>query len=73
MINPFTPQKLCHECYFRIDAAHEAAAWQIFARYRDQTFSFTDCTSFAVMRALRLTEAFTGDQHFRTMGFLLKP
>lgn len=59
--------------YIRIDAEHEAAAWRIFARYADQTFSFTDCTSFAVMRALRLTEVFTGDQHFRTMGFLLKP
>lgn len=38
------------------------AAWQIFVRYDDQAFSFTDCTSFALMRELGLTEAFTFDR-----------
>jgi predicted nucleic acid-binding protein len=46
------------------------AAWQIFVRYADQTFSFTDCTSFALMRAMGLGEAFTFDlRDFRAAGF----
>ena len=59
--------------YIRIEAVHETVAWQIFERYGDQDFSFTDCTSFAVMRLQHLTEVFTGDHHFFVMGFILKP
>jgi len=57
----------------RVDEAHETAAWEIFERYTDQKFSYTDCTSFAVMRALSLTQAFTADNHFATLGFILVP
>ena len=57
----------------RVDEAHEAAAWEIFERYADQKFSYTDCTSFAVMRALGLTHTFTADHHFAVMGFILVP
>jgi uncharacterized protein len=50
------------------------AAWEIFTRYSDQSFSFTDCTSFATMRAMNLTEAFTFDRaDFGTAGFLVRP
>lgn len=59
--------------YVHVDAALEQAAWQIFERYHDQDFSFTDCTSFALMRRLGLTEVFTGDHHFQVMGFVLTP
>lgn len=45
----------------------------LFFRYRDKAFSFTDCTSFAVMRELRLREALTTDHHFAQAGFTLKP
>ena len=45
-------------------------AWDILERFADQPFSLTDCTSFAVMRKLRITEAATNDQHFRTAGFV---
>jgi predicted nucleic acid-binding protein len=47
----------------------------LFRKHRDQGFSFTDCTSFALMRELRLTEALTADAHFTTAGFraLLRP
>ena len=57
----------------RISESHEAAAGEVFEHYADQDFSFTDCTSFAVMRELGLSEAFTGDKHFATMGFQLIP
>jgi len=44
----------------------------LFFRYRDKDFSFTDCTSFVVMRELRLREALTTDHHFAQMGFTIK-
>lgn len=59
--------------YIRVDEPLESDAWQIFERYDDQDFSYTDCTSFAVMHAYNLTEVFTGDHHFRVMGFIVKP
>ncbi len=57
----------------RVDQAHEDAAWEVFEQYSDQDFSYTDCTSFAVMRQLGLTNVFTADHHFATMGFILLP
>jgi len=45
----------------------------LFFQYRDKDFSFTDCTSFVIMRELRLTHALTTDTHFRQMGFQLLP
>jgi hypothetical protein len=41
----------------------------LFRKHDDQAFSFTDCTSFAVMRERRITEAITTDDHFRIAGF----
>jgi hypothetical protein len=55
------------------DATREAA-WQLFVRYADQTFSFTDCTSFSLMRALDADTAFTFDRRdFHAAGFATKP
>ena len=51
----------------------ESVAWSIFEKYADQDFSFVDCTSFAVMRDMGLSEVFTADHHFATMGFILTP
>ena len=45
----------------------------VFFRYRDKDFSFTDCTSFVVMRELRLREALTTDHHFAQAGFVTLP
>jgi hypothetical protein len=44
-----------------------------FRKYRDQGFSFTDCTSFEIMRELDITEAITNDEHFRIAGFEMLP
>jgi predicted nucleic acid-binding protein len=43
-------------------------AWQLFQHYRDKEFSFTDCTSFALMERMRITTAFAFDIHFRQYG-----
>lgn len=39
-------------------------ARKAFFRYRDKSYSFTDCTSFVVMQELRLKEALTTDAIF---------
>jgi predicted nucleic acid-binding protein len=59
-------RELIHE-----ERAEQARA--IFFRYRDKDFSFTDCTSFAVMREMRLRQALTTDTHFRQAGFQMLP
>lgn len=46
----------------------EQAAWNLFKQYDDKIFSFTDCTSFAVMARLGLTHAFTFDADFVRTG-----
>jgi len=51
--------------------AERARAW--FFRWRDQSFSFTDCTSFVVMRELRLRQALASDGHFQVAGFDMVP
>lgn len=57
-----------------VDAATREAAWNIFVRYDDKVFSFTDCTSFALMRALESDEAFTFDRaDFSAAGFTVLP
>ena len=57
----------------RVDSDRFEKARQLFFQYRDKQFSFTDCTSFVVMREARLTQALTTDRHFKQMGFQLLP
>ncbi len=57
----------------RVGERDEQAAWNMFEQYADQDFSWTDCTSFAVMRAYGLSHVFTADHHFATMGFVCIP
>src|SRR3990172_3105308 len=52
-----------------VTEAIEKMAWQIFKKYSDKKFSFTDCTSFVIMNQHRLSEAFTNDNHFEQMGY----
>jgi predicted nucleic acid-binding protein len=59
-------QELVHE-----ERAERAR--HIFFRYQDKDFSFTDCTSFALMRELRIREALSMDKHFRQAGFQMLP
>ena len=56
-----------------ISLARADKARGLFFRYRDKDFSFTDCTSFILMRELRLREALTTDHHFLQAGFAIKP
>ncbi len=42
---------------------------RFFRKHADHDYSFTDCTSFVVMRELGLTDALTTDRHFSEAGF----
>jgi predicted nucleic acid-binding protein len=50
-----------------IDHDRFEKARQLFFQHRGKDSSFTDCTSFVVMRELRMTEVLTTDRHFSQM------
>lgn len=47
----------------------ELLAIDLFAKFADQKISFTDCLSFALMRAEGIHRVFSFDRHFRLAGF----
>lgn len=58
----------------RLTKEDESTAWEIFVQYEDKGFSFTDCTSFAIMERLRIDTAFAFDVHFVQYGkFIVIP
>jgi len=48
----------------RISEEDELCAWKIIAGFADKEFSYVDATSFALMKRLGLTRAFSFDDHF---------
>ncbi|MCY7331594.1 MAG: PIN domain-containing protein [Pseudanabaena sp. CAN_BIN31] len=42
--------------------------WQVFQRFSDKEWSFTDCSSKVVMSKLRIDRAFAFDRHFNQFG-----
>lgn len=50
----------------------EQKGWQLFIKLPGRT-SFTDCTSFAMMRRLKVKRVFTFDKHFEKAGFKILP
>jgi hypothetical protein len=48
-------------------------AWNLFKRFKDKLWSFTDCTSFVLMKRNKLVTAFTFDEHYRQAGFKTLP
>ena len=53
----------------RPDLAEELKALELLSKYKDQSLSFTDCVSFALMKKYRIQTAFTFDKHFQIAGF----
>jgi uncharacterized protein len=56
-----------------VTPAHYDTALELFIGQRLTSWSFTDCTSFAIMRELGVREAFTFDADFRQAGFEPRP
>ena len=59
--------------WYRIDASRAERALTWFFRWKDKSFSFTDCTSFVAMRERRIRVALTSDRHFVQAGFETAP
>jgi len=57
----------------RIGEDHWREAEAIFLRHADARLSFTDCTSFAILREDPVDEVFGYDAHFEMMGYILGP
>jgi predicted nucleic acid-binding protein len=52
----------------------EAESWAWLRRHDERAYSFVDATSFALMRRLRIREAFAFDGDFAAAGFVeLRP
>ena len=47
----------------------ELAAVRLLRKYSDQQVSFTDCTSFVLMKSRQISSVFTYDLHFQRAGF----
>lgn len=56
-----------------IDPGHFESALKLFVECKDKRWSFTDCTSFVVMRELGIPRAFSFDQNFQEAGFTRLP
>jgi predicted nucleic acid-binding protein len=57
----------------RVENDRFERARNLFFHYRDKDLSFTDCTSVAVMRELKLATVITTDRHFHQVGFDVLP
>lgn len=57
----------------RITPGDEKEAWALFCERPDQRYSFTDCTSIALMRRLEIDSVLAIDEDFRTEGFHVVP
>lgn len=53
----------------RVTPEDQEAAWKLFVARPDKAYSFTDCTSFILMRRLGLPRALALDADFRQEGF----
>ena len=51
------------------DHASFLDAINLYVRRPDKSWSFTDCTSFCLMKARKITDALTTDHHFEQAGF----
>lgn len=58
---------------FEVTGEIRTRAGQIFEQFRDHTFSFTDCTSFALCEAHHIQHAVTVDKDFVIFGLVTGP
>ncbi len=56
-----------------LDTAQFQEAVKVMETNEDMRWSFTDCTSFAIMRQLEIKKAFAFDPNFEQAGFARLP
>ena len=54
-----------------VNEALQHESWEFFKNHEDKGFSFTDCTSFMLMKAHNLNQVLAFDDHFFQMGFIV--
>lgn len=52
-----------------LDQSAKLRAWEYFKKHNYKMYSFTDCTSFVLMREMKVTKYLSFDGHFRQAGF----
>ena len=57
----------------RVTLIDEKRAWELFRKIDSRGVSMIDCTSFVVMKRLKVGEVFTFDQDFKKLGFTVYP
>jgi uncharacterized protein len=58
---------------FWIEPVHHEEGVELMASHADKEWSLTDCTSFVIMRALGVRDAFAFDRDFAQAGFITRP
>ncbi|MCP4680979.1 MAG: type II toxin-antitoxin system VapC family toxin [Desulfobacterales bacterium] len=53
-----------------LDESHIKKSWKFFRKQFDKNYSFTDCTSFVLMKGKGVIPYFAFDEHFKQAGFL---
>jgi predicted nucleic acid-binding protein len=48
-------------------------AWIIYQSFKDKNWSFTDCTSYVLMKNLSIDTGLSFDEHFKQFGFKIMP
>lgn len=54
-----------------LDETVKIESWEYFRKHDDKVFSFTDCTSFVLMKKMKLKKYFGFDDDFKQAGFML--
>jgi uncharacterized protein len=57
----------------QVDEGLFREGWLYFQQHQDKDYSLTDCTSFVVIKRLKIGTAFAFDQHFVQAGFKKVP
>ena len=53
-----------------LDESVVMKAWEYFKRHSDKEYSFTDCTTFILMKEMKLSNFFAFDEDFVKAGFI---
>ncbi len=53
-----------------LDEETKLKAWEYFKRHDDKGYSFTDCTSFVIMKEMRISNYISFDDHFKRAGLV---